>query len=262
MRRNENALSTRRGQGTDLAPWSQESFLSPSTFFNTSPWRLMRRLQEDMDGLFGQFFGGQGASSGTLAPATQATAALRWVPRMDISETDREWLVEAELPGVQPDNVDVRIQDHHLILRAEMVQEEEEPAEGQPSQGDGGRTQGQQAGQGGGRAQGRQAGQGGEQRRYVVRERRYGFFERILPLPENVDEQNVRCEFRDGVLRVHLPKTEQARQQSQRIPIQARSSQGRNGQTQSREPAMAGAKGGETGGPETNEQNPSGGRTS
>jgi len=250
MRRNEDSLPMRRGQGTEISPWSQESLWSPSTFFSTSPWQLMRRLQEDMDGLFGHVFGSQGAGGGAHTPMPQQPAVTRWAPRMDVCETDKEWLVEAELPGMKADNVDVRIQDHHLILRAETREEEAQPAEAQESKGDGGRAQGQQAG--------RQA----AQRRYAYRERRYGFFERMLPLPENVDEQNVRCEFQDGLLTIHLPKSEQASPQAQRIPIQARSSQDRNGQTQSREPAVAGSKGGETGSSQMDEQNPSGGKKS
>lgn len=250
MRRNEDSLPMRRGQGTELSPWSQESFWSPSTFFSSSPWQLMRRLQEDMDGLFGHFFGSQGTGGGQQAPMPQQSAVTRWAPRMDICETDKEWQVEAELPGVKADNIDVRIQDHHLILRAETREEEAQPAEAQAGPGDGGR------------AQGEQAGQQTSQRRYAHRERRYGFFERILPLPENVDEQNIRCEFQDGVLTLHLPKSKPSSQQSQRIPIQARSSQGRNGQNQTREPAMAGAKGGETSGSAAKEQNQSGGKTS
>jgi HSP20 family protein len=243
MRRNEEYLPSRRRQGAEMSPWSSESFWSPSTLFSSSPWQMMRRIQEDMDGLFGQFFGGRGGSM--LAPATEEFGATRWAPRMDVCETDKEWLVEAELPGVKPDNIHVEIQDHHLMLRAEMRDEQAQPAEGQAQPGDGGRAETQREGQ----------------RRYAYRERRYGFFERVLPLPENVDEQNARCEYRDGVLTIHLPKTEQTRPRGQRIPIESHAPQGQKGQARSLEPAMAGAKGGETSSGEAGDQGKKEGRS-
>jgi HSP20 family protein len=243
MRRNDQSMPVRRGRDTDLASWDPGGLLSPATFFSTSPWQLMRRIQEDLDGLFGQFVGGQSGSGGTPAAAGQQSAVLQWVPSVDISQTDREWLIEVELPGVKPDDVEVRIQDHYLILRAERIEEEEEPQGGQAERGDRGQEQERQA----------------RQRRYARRELRYGFFERVLPLPENADEEHISCEFQNGVLRIHLPKTEQPSQQARRIPIQAGASQGQAGQerargmgqAETREPAMAGAKGGEAGSQQT-----------
>jgi HSP20 family protein len=143
---------------------------------------MMRRMQEDMDRLFGQFFGGPGTFA--LAP----DFAGEWSPSMDISESGREWCVEAELPGVNREDIEVEVRDRHLILRAEMRQ----PAGEEPA---------------------------GGARRYHRQERRYGYFERVLPLPENVNEEAVRCEFRTGVLAIHLPKTEQAQREPRRIPI-------------------------------------------
>jgi HSP20 family protein len=110
----------------------------------------------------------------------------QWRPSVDISQNNQEWCVEAELPGVNKDDIDVQVHDHHLILRAEMRKE-------QPEEGEG--------------------------RQYHHRERRYGFFERVLPLPENVDEEHIACDFKDGVLTLHLPKLEQAKQEARRIPI-------------------------------------------
>jgi len=163
----------------------------------------MRRMQEDMDRLFNIFFGGQGGQAGAPAQSGtgQAQAALQWAPSVDISETDREWRIEAELPGVSRDDIDLQVQQGYLILSAETRQEEETPAPG------GGRQAGQ-------------IGQGAQSRQYHRRERRYGYFQRVIPLPENVSEDQITCEFRNGVLAVHVPKTEPARPQARRIPIQ------------------------------------------
>lgn len=225
MRRNEDFLPTRRGWGSDLAPERQSGF--GSSFFGASPWQMMRRMQEDMDRVFGQFFGGQGGF-GTPARTGQETGLQQWSPNIDISQTDKEWLVEVDLPGARKEDIHTEIQEHHLIIRAEMRQE----SEAQPGQPQG-QQAGQQAGQQFGQAQGQQAGQ----RQYYHRERRYGYFQRVLPLAENIDEENVRCEFQNGVLTIHLPKLDQMASRGRRIPIGEGTEQR----------AMAGAKGGEAG---------------
>jgi hypothetical protein len=126
---------------------------------------------------------------------------------------------------VKPDDIDIQVRDNYLIVRAEMRQEPEPEGE-----------------------RGREPkGQEGQQRQYLHRERRYGYFERTFPLPENVDNEKISCNFEQGVLTIHLPKTEQARQQGRRIPIMEETSQARggDGRTEGRELAGAGRKGGE-----------------
>jgi len=261
----------RRNDDFSLARWqpergvAREDFWSnPTTVFTASPWQMMRRMQEDMDRIFSQFLGQQGGFGGALAQAGQ-----QWTPNVDISQTDREWLIEADLPGVKRDDIDIQVQNHYLVLRAEMRQEEPQGAQGQQVGAQGQGQQGQRQ-QEGAESQGRQ---------YHARERRYGYLERILPLPDNVDEENVSCEFRDGVLTIHIPKMEQAGTRGRRIPIgegsqqlsgQATGTQGAigagstsgassasaetsggstrgNGQTGARQPATSGRKGGQTG---------------
>jgi HSP20 family protein len=202
MRRSDDFLPARRDPDWGFTPRRESSWGSPSGIFTGSPWQMMRRMQEDMDRLFGQFFSTPFDVGRGLAPA--AGQALQWAPSVDVSQSDREWCIEAELPGVNHEDIQVNIQNHHLILRAETRGGTETPGEGQgPAQG--------QAGQAGGA--------GGPQRQYLQRERRYGFFERVIPLPENVDEEKVSCEFRNGVLTVHLPKSASATPQARRIPI-------------------------------------------
>jgi len=258
MRRNEERFPVRRDQERGLAPWGESSPrgypLAPAEFFGGSPWQVMRRMQEDMDRLFSQLFSGGGVEF------TPATAGQQWAPSVDISQTDGEWCIEADLPGVDRDSIDVQVQQGHLILRAEMRQQQRPEGTRQP-QGDGGQ-------------------QGaGEQRQYQRQERRYGFLERVLPLPENVDEENIRCEFRNGVLTVHLPRTAEARQQARRIPVtdadrlpsetaagRTRSAaelsmtEGAGEREEEEEPAAAGAKGGETSSRTSGGQGKPGGR--
>jgi HSP20 family protein len=242
MRRNENRLPDRRDWPGSLSPASQSDLFSPSTLL-ASPWQMMRRMQEDMDRVFGQFFGSPFGSGGVPAQAGQPAGLQQWAPSVDISQNDKEWCIETDLPGVKPEDIDLQVQDQYLILRAEL--RPEEAPQGQQAEGQSGQ---QPTGQ-------KQNGQQQEQpqRQYHHRERRWGYFERVLPLPENVDEGKVSCDFQHGVLTIHLPKTEPQAAQGRRIPIGAGQSSAASGQTGSRasqsqagERAMAGAKGGET----------------
>jgi HSP20 family protein len=143
----------------------------------------MRRMQDDMDRLFGRLFTATGGAA--VTPAGDG-----WSPGMDISESDKEWCIEADLPGVDRENIEVQIRNRNLILRAEL---RPQPVDEQQEEGG---------------------------RRYHRQERRYGGFEQVLTLPENVEEGEIRCEFRNGVLTVHIPKKEHAPPASRRIPVQ------------------------------------------
>ena len=223
MRRNPDNLPARGGWGSDVAPWRESG---GSSWFDGSPWQMMRRMQEDMDRVFGQFLGDQ------RDPGNRAS----WAPSVDVSETDREWCIETELPGVNKDQIEVHVQNHQLVIRAEMRDQQEQQPEG-------------------------------EQRRYHYRERRYGYFQRAFPLPESITEEDISCDFRNGVLTVHVPKREPSQPQGRRVPIKdvdALPSETASGRMRSpeellmsggpemtrREAEMAGAKGGEASSPE------------
>lgn len=225
MRRNEDRFPVRKAGDWSLVP-------NDLSLTSASPWQMMRRMQEDMDRLFGQFFEDTSGSTGVAgfgSPSLQG--APQWAPSVDISQTNREWCIEADLPGVSKDQIEVSVQDRHLVLSAQMRQESDQGPDGSGE---------------------------GDQRQYHRRERRYGYFQRVIPLPENIDERNIRCEFKSGVLTVHVPKTQQAQQGPRRIPVydvehlpsetasgRQRSEQELEMTEDQEEPAMAGAKGGE-----------------
>ena len=99
-----------------------------------------------------------------------------WFPPVDVLERPDEVIVEVELPGVDPDRVDVEVHDHQLRIRGDVRREVE-------------------------------AEEGG-----VLRsERRYGSFSRIITLPAEVDPERADARYRHGVLAIRLPKKEQAR---------------------------------------------------
>lgn len=94
-------------------------------------------------------------------------------PAVDLYEKGDAVIVEAELPGVDPDDVDVEISDHHLVIRGQVRRSEERH-------------------------------EGGVYRQ----ERRFGAFVRTIPLPEDVDVDRASASFRRGILELRLPKKE------------------------------------------------------
>jgi HSP20 family protein len=108
-----------------------------------------------------------------------AVLSADFSPAVDVQETDAEYLVKADLPDVKKDDVTVAIVDGTLSVRGERHQEKEEKG-----------------------------------KRFHRIERQYGRFERRLAMPTGVDTKNVAAEFKDGVLKVHLPKSEEAKPKS------------------------------------------------
>ncbi len=105
-----------------------------------------------------------------------------WNPYVDIAETDNEIIVSAELPGVGKDDVKISIQDDTLVLRGEKRQEKDEKKEN-----------------------------------YHRVERSYGAFQRTIGLPVSADSGKIKAKFKDGVLKINLPKKEEAKLKE--IPI-------------------------------------------
>jgi HSP20 family protein len=128
------------------------------------------------------------------------------MPHMDVSETDKELKVCAELPGVSEKDVDVRLEDDVLVIRAEKKFERKD-----------------------------------EKENYHFMERSYGTFQRALRLPGPVEPEQVQASFENGVLTVTVPKTEQ-QERSRRIQI-GRPSSGESGGAKSKAESGSGAKG-------------------
>ena len=99
-----------------------------------------------------------------------------WMPTVDISETEGEYLIKAELPDVRKEDVKVTVENGVLTLQGERRQEKEEKG-----------------------------------KRFHRVERSYGSFVRSFTLPESVDESFVKAEYKDGVLNLHLPKSEKVK---------------------------------------------------
>ena len=160
--------------------------------------REMNRLFDDVSrGAMGQMPSGQGQGS---------EGAGMLMPHMDVSETDKELKVCAELPGVSEKDVDVRLEDDVLVIRAEKKFERKD-----------------------------------EKENYHFMERSYGTFQRALRLPGPVEPEQVQANFENGVLTVTVPKTEQ-QERSRRIQIGGAPS-GKSAATESKEESGSEAKG-------------------
>jgi HSP20 family protein len=107
-----------------------------------------------------------------------------WTPSCDIYETDDEVVVKAEIPGVKKEDVKVSLQDNLLTLSGERKFEEETKKEN-----------------------------------YLRVERGYGAFSRSFTLPPYVDATKISAEFKDGLLEVKLPKSEQAKPKQVEIKV-------------------------------------------
>jgi HSP20 family protein len=108
-------------------------------------------------------------------------------PHMDVRETDKDIVVEAELPGIDEKDVSLSLQDGVLTIRGEKKHEHEE-----------------------------------EKENYRMMERCYGSFQRSLRLPDTVNEDKVEASFNNGVLKVSLPKRPEAIGKQRTIPITKR----------------------------------------
>lgn len=112
--------------------------------------------------------------------------ALTGAAAMDLVERDGGYDLSVELPGLAPGDIDVRISDGMLTISGEKSEETKE-----------------------------------EKGRYRMQERRYGTVQRSLALPAGIDAARVEARFENGVLKLTLPKTQEARAQERKIEIKA-----------------------------------------
>ncbi|HKR88903.1 MAG TPA: Hsp20/alpha crystallin family protein [Phenylobacterium sp.] len=164
----------------DLTPWRAAA----PTPFGRDPFMNFRR---EMDRLFDDFF----APAEPRSFGGGATAQSMVMPSIDVHETDQAYTISAELPGIDPKDVELDLRDNALTLRGEKRSEKKEE--------DGGR-------------------------RYS--ERSFGRFERTIPLAAEVDADNIEARFENGLLKVMLPKNAKARDKTRRIEIKGGSKGG------------------------------------
>jgi HSP20 family protein len=140
------------------------------------PVREISSIQSEMNRLFNSFFD-------TPTPPNGGTAR-RWLPAMDVVETDDHFVLTADLPGLGEEDVNIEIEENVLTVSGERKAEHEEKREG-----------------------------------FVRVERSYGSFRRSLTLPEGVDAEAVSANFDKGVLEIRIPKPEQRKPRKVEIQV-------------------------------------------
>ena len=106
----------------------------------------------------------------------EAMTVAEWAPLVDITEDEKEYLIKAQLPEVKKDDMKVSVQDGILTIAGERKSEKEE-----------------------------------KNKKFHRVEWAYGSFSRSFTLPEDADADKVAGDFKDGVLKVHVPKSEKAK---------------------------------------------------
>ena len=144
-------------------------------------WQPIKEI-EDLENRLARFFGV--APARTTTGGQELMSVAEWSPSVDISEDNKEWLVKAELPEVKKEDVKVTVANGVLTVTGERKFEKEE-----------------------------------KDKKYHRIERSYGNFFRSFSLPEGTDGSKVNAEFKDGLLKVHLPKSEEAKAKAKTIDV-------------------------------------------
>jgi HSP20 family protein len=144
-----------------------------------TPWRPFEfdRIRREMDRLWDSFLEGR--------PMRRAEEVREWLPSLDVSETKNDLVVKAELPGMDPKDINISLSNGLLTITGEKKQEKEEKDEN-----------------------------------YHLIERSYGSFTRSVRLPREVQSDKITASFKNGVLRVTLPKSEEAKKKEIKIKVE------------------------------------------
>jgi HSP20 family protein len=144
-----------------------------------SPWRPFEfeKMRRDMDRLWDSFFEGRSVR--------KAQEEGEWHPSLDVSETKGDLVVKAELPGIDPKDIDISVNEGVLTIKGEKRQEKEEKEEG-----------------------------------YHLVERSYGSFTRSIRLPREIQNDKINASYKNGVLKITLPKSEEAKKKEIKIKVE------------------------------------------
>lgn len=136
----------------------------------------VEELYREMNQLFDDFFGHSVSRGLEKEPCFE--------PCIDLHENDKDYIVEAEIPGIDKENVDIAINGDVMTIKGEKKNEAEEKKDN-----------------------------------YYRLERSFGQFSRDIPIPEDVDRDKIDAKFKNGVLKIELPKNPKAQRSAKRIEI-------------------------------------------
>ncbi len=153
--------------------------------------RPFESLRREVDRLFEDFAGGiwrspVGRSFFDIEPAWRTQSVMSAMPAVDVTETDKAYEINAELPGMDEKNIEVKVADDVLTIKGEKREEKEE-----------------------------------KNKDYYLSERSFGSFQRSFQVPNGVDTDKIEASFKNGVLTVTLPKSTEAQRAEKKITVKA-----------------------------------------
>lgn len=153
--------------------------------------RPMSEIREQMERLFSDLSHDLGypltLRSDWKSAKSDDNGLKTWLPAIEVSESDEEYVIKAEVPGIKPEEIHLEILGNMFLIQGETRQTKEE-----------------------------------EKRNVHRSEIRYGRFMRQIPLPSGIQGDNCRAEFSNGILELRVPKMEESRRK--RIPVDIKSS--------------------------------------
>ena len=150
---------------------------SPASISRWDPFREMSKVQDQVNRFFEDSF---------LRRGSESSLSL-WAPEVDIHETQDALVLEADLPGLEDKDLDIRVENNMLTIRGERKFEKKVSEEN-----------------------------------YLRVERSYGSFCRSFSLPHTVNTDQIQANYRNGVLTVRLPKREEAKPKQIKVSVNAR----------------------------------------
>ncbi len=152
----------------ELTVWKPFREMAPFDF---------EQMRREMDRLWDSFYQGRARR--------RADEEGEWFPSLDVAETKNDIVVKAEVPGMDPKDIDISLSNGILTIKGEKKQEREEKEEN-----------------------------------YHLVERSYGSFTRSIQLPGEVQNDKINASYKNGVLKVTLPKSEDAKKKEIKIKVQ------------------------------------------
>ena len=146
-------------------------------------WQQLREMEEATQNRFNRFLSG-GFPNRIGSGEIHSLAVADWSPEVDISEDDHGYLLKADLPEMKKDDVKVTVEDGILSVSGDRKCQKED-----------------------------------QKKKFHRIERSFGTFRRSFTLPEDADSTKVTAEFRDGVLKVHLPTAPVARSKATQVKV-------------------------------------------
>lgn len=164
----------------------KEAALAPKS----AVWHPFESLRREIDRVFGDFDRGWrlpfSRSEFDVEPFWRHELSFGSMPVVDIVEHEKDYEINAELPGMDEKNIEISLSDGTLTIQGEKQDEKEEKKKG-----------------------------------YYMSERRYGSFQRAFRVPTGVDNDKIEASFAKGVLKITLPKSAEAQKKEKKITIKS-----------------------------------------